>query len=128
MALTDGMSIVIAGGGKTFNRRKVGSTPNSSESVYVTNDGQYELRIGQQTGKRTRTNIRFTRYILATDPLDTIKQTEVKSSVSVTFDGDPMYFTQDQPWMQSLISGLSTWMDTGTSPNTIKEKILRGEN
>lgn len=123
MALSDPITITIAGTAKTFSR----ISTSGSRTVYRTSDGLYDLTVSHQDGKRRRTSVRINKYSTTSDPFLTDRNVPITTSFYMVFDTEQLVIdgTGATDQKDSAV-GLFNWLTASTNAALIK--IIAGES
>lgn len=120
MAFADPQSVLISG--VTHSLPRTGSGP--SNGTFKSNDGNVQLTVSSQYGKRFRRNVRLDFSKIAADPL--VSSTSVKYSMSayVVIDTPVTGFTVAEA--KAVVDGLIGHLSATTGAAITK--VLGGEN
>lgn len=120
MALTDPMSVTIAGTAISLPRVSTGV----NSSTYNSNDSLTKLSVSHQYGKRSRHVIRLDTRKVAADPLSTVQNLEYSESVYLVIDHPKVGYTvaQTKADVDALVAALAA------TSGALVTKIVGGEN
>lgn len=115
MALADPQSVTI-GSAITMPRTGTGM----GTGVFGSADGNVKLSVSHQIAKsgRVRRTVRIDHRKVAADPLNTAQNLKYSASVYVVIDLPEVGYSVAN--LTDIVSGLATWLTTGTNANTIK--------
>lgn len=119
MALADPQSITI--GGTAFSVARMPFTEKGT-SVFTDPTGLVDLSILQNKGRRSRSAIRISKRIEATDPLTAVKSSE-QATVYLMVDRPLLGFTNAD--LKAMVDALAAYTAASSGANLLK--VLAGE-